>query len=193
MSKQDELSAALRGSSAPVQLRRGIGVVLSTGQPARVAAGSPTRAATSTPVVAAETAVVVAATDDERVLRPMRRSERAARAALAAATVPARVARGYQLRDDLVVECKHVAIEQRRRLNAVLEDALAAYLRRVIADGERPRRGGTQRAGELRRSCRGYRLRDDFVAAYKHFAVEEGCALYEVMDEALSEYLDARG
>jgi hypothetical protein len=50
---------------------------------------------------------------------------------------------------------------------------------------------GTQE--KPKRTTRGYRLRDDLVKRCKRIAVEEERKLYEVMEEALEEYLARRG
>lgn len=43
-----------------------------------------------------------------------------------------------------------------------------------------------------RRVSQGYRLREDLVKACKHIALEEDHTLYEVMEEALEQYLERR-
>ena len=52
---------------------------------------------------------------------------------------------------------------------------------------------GTHQSGRVKRSARGFRLRDDLVRACKRVAFEEDRKLYEVMEEALTEYLARRG
>jgi len=46
--------------------------------------------------------------------------------------------------------------------------------------------------GELRRVNRGYMLREDLILACKQAALSDGRKLYEVMEEALAEYLSRR-
>jgi hypothetical protein len=41
-----------------------------------------------------------------------------------------RVNRGYKLREDLIKDCKRLALEQSRKLYEVMEDALSEYLDR---------------------------------------------------------------
>jgi hypothetical protein len=41
-----------------------------------------------------------------------------------------RVNRGYKLREDLIKACKHIALDQERKLYEVMEDALAEYVKR---------------------------------------------------------------
>lgn len=41
-----------------------------------------------------------------------------------------RVNRGYKLREDLIKQCRRLALEQDRKLYEVMEDALAEYLER---------------------------------------------------------------
>ncbi len=41
-----------------------------------------------------------------------------------------RVNRGYKLREDLITRCKHVALDQHRKLYEIMEDALTEYLER---------------------------------------------------------------
>ena len=41
-----------------------------------------------------------------------------------------RVNRGYKLREDLIIACKHIALDQNRKLYEVMEDALAEYVER---------------------------------------------------------------
>jgi hypothetical protein len=43
---------------------------------------------------------------------------------------PVRVNRGYKLREDLIDECKHLAITQKRNLYEIMEDAIEDYLAR---------------------------------------------------------------
>lgn len=40
-----------------------------------------------------------------------------------------RVNRGYALREDLILDCKRIALEERRKLYEVMEDALAEYIK----------------------------------------------------------------
>ncbi len=47
-----------------------------------------------------------------------------------AEAVPARVNRGYKLREDLIDQTKHLAIKQKRNLYELMEDALTEYLAR---------------------------------------------------------------
>lgn len=41
-----------------------------------------------------------------------------------------RVNRGYMLREDLILDCKRIALEDRRKLYEVMEEALAQYIAR---------------------------------------------------------------
>ncbi len=43
---------------------------------------------------------------------------------------PKRVNRGYMLREDLIIACKRVALNDGRKLYEVMEDALTQYLSR---------------------------------------------------------------
>jgi hypothetical protein len=45
---------------------------------------------------------------------------------------------------------------------------------------------------EIKRVNRGYTLREDYVKALKRIALDDGRKLYEVMDEALAAYIQAR-
>lgn len=45
-----------------------------------------------------------------------------------------RVNRGYKLRENLIKECKRLAIDQGRNLYEVMEDALSEYITRQKAD-----------------------------------------------------------
>ncbi len=47
-------------------------------------------------------------------------------------------------------------------------------------------------AAKPRRIKRGYELREDLVKAFKVTAAEEGRKIYEVMEEALEQYLERR-
>ena len=43
---------------------------------------------------------------------------------------PKRTTRGYRLRDDLIKQCKRIAVEEERKLYEVMEEALEEYLSR---------------------------------------------------------------
>lgn len=47
-----------------------------------------------------------------------------------------------------------------------------------------------QGAGEAKRVSRGYKLREDLIKALKRLAVDTDKKLYEVMEEAIEEYLE---
>jgi hypothetical protein len=79
------------------------------------------------------------------------------------------------------------------------EDAPAAETReRTSASSHGSEIAGTQKRtsagtqGEPKRVNRGYALREDLIKDFKHLAVEEDRKLYEVMEEALEEYLARR-
>ncbi len=44
--------------------------------------------------------------------------------------------------------------------------------------------------GEAKRVSRGYKLREDLIKALKRLAVDTDKKLYEVMEEAIEEYLE---
>jgi hypothetical protein len=46
------------------------------------------------------------------------------------AVQPIRVNRGVSVREDLIIECKRLALDDRRKLYEVLDDALTEYLQR---------------------------------------------------------------
>jgi len=43
-------------------------------------------------------------------------------------SAPVRVSRGYKLRDDLVKQCKQIALDENRKLYEVMEEALERYV-----------------------------------------------------------------
>ncbi len=51
----------------------------------------------------------------------------------------------------------------------------------------------SRRAGDAVRVNRGYKLREDLIKACKRLALETDRPLYEVMEEALSDYLQRHG
>ena len=53
-------------------------------------------------------------------------------------TIPGskRINRGYALREDLILDCKRIALEEGRKLYEVMEEALSEYTAR--------RKGGTE-------------------------------------------------
>jgi len=65
----------------------------------------------------------------------------------------------------------------------VQSPAIAESQNRTIAESQ---------PGELRRVNRGYMLREDLILACKQAALSDGRKLYEVMEEALAEYLSRR-
>ncbi len=48
-----------------------------------------------------------------------------------------RVNRGYKLREDLITECRHIALDQGRKMYEVMEEALAEYIERHKRQMER--------------------------------------------------------
>lgn len=47
--------------------------------------------------------------------------------------MPKRVNRGYKLREDLIKQCKRVALEEDRTLYDVMEEAIESYLERRVS------------------------------------------------------------
>jgi hypothetical protein len=43
---------------------------------------------------------------------------------------PERIARGYKFREDLIIQCKLIALNERRKLYEVMEEALEEYIAR---------------------------------------------------------------
>jgi hypothetical protein len=52
-----------------------------------------------------------------------------------------RVNRGYKLREDLIIACKHIALDQSRKLYEVMEEALAEYVERHQSSGQKEKEG----------------------------------------------------
>jgi hypothetical protein len=46
------------------------------------------------------------------------------------AVQPIRVNRGVSVREDLIIECKRLALDDRRKLYEILDEALTEYLQR---------------------------------------------------------------
>lgn len=73
------------------------------------------------------------------------------------------------------------------------ERETAASQRSEIASSQKDRNAETQkRTAGVKRVNRGYMLREDLIKALKLLAVQEDRTLYEVMEEALEEYLARR-
>lgn len=45
-------------------------------------------------------------------------------------TTPERIARGYKFREDLIKQCKQIALDEDRKLYEVMEEALEEYIAR---------------------------------------------------------------
>lgn len=43
---------------------------------------------------------------------------------------PERIARGYKFREDLIIQCKQIALDERKKLYEVMEEALEEYIAR---------------------------------------------------------------
>jgi hypothetical protein len=54
-------------------------------------------------------------------------------------TAYVRISRGYKLREDLVKECKRIALEDDRNLYEVMDDALEQYIERWKAAQTKPK------------------------------------------------------
>ncbi len=67
---------------------------------------------------------------------------------------------------------------------------------RLSTDSEQPIAPATHErratVPQIKRVNRGYTLREDYIKALKRIALDDGRKLYEVMDEALAAYLQAR-
>ncbi len=53
-----------------------------------------------------------------------------------------------------------------------------------------PNKDDAAKPGEAKRVSRGYMLREDLIKALKKLAVDTDKKLYEVMEEAIEEYLE---
>jgi predicted transcriptional regulator len=53
-----------------------------------------------------------------------------------------------------------------------------------------PGKDDAAQPGEAKRVSRGYKLREDLIKALKRLAVDTDKKLYEVMEEAIEEYLE---
>ena len=91
---------------------------------------------------------------------------------------PIRRGRGFQLSTEKAAE------EQRTN-----EEASPSVSRNQEIEKSRNRESVVEKP---RRIKRGYELREDLVKAFKVTAAEEGRKIYEVMEEALEQYLERR-
>lgn len=115
-SNKQNLSDLLGGAGTPPEIRRGRGMRLST-----------------EPAEAAEVAINATQRDTPENAQSHDRTSAKLRQ-------PARVNRGYALREDYVKQLKRIAVEEDRKLYEVMEEALAQYLaRRRDGNGEEDR------------------------------------------------------
>ena len=105
MPGKKDLASMLGAETAHPKIRRGAGVRLST----EVQAHSPSETATETRT---------SATSHKRTN------------ASKAPKAPKRVNRGYKLREDLIKDCRRIALEEDQALYKVMEAALAEYIER---------------------------------------------------------------
>jgi predicted DNA-binding protein (UPF0278 family) len=105
MPGKKDLASMLGAETAHPKIRRGAGVRLST----EVTAHSPSETAPETRT---------SATSHKRTN---------------ASKAPKRVNRGYKLREDLIKDCRRIALEEDQALYEVMEEALAEYIERYRA------------------------------------------------------------
>jgi hypothetical protein len=108
--KKNDLAARV------ANIPRGPGFRLST----EVAAEAP--ATSSAPDPAAEAQVSSSAEAPESINAETQNRKKAAQ--------PIRVNRGVSVREDLIIECKRLALDDRRKLYEILDEALTEYLQR---------------------------------------------------------------
>ncbi len=113
-SNKQNLSDLLGGPGTPPEIRRGRGMRLST-EPVESTDGANDAAHAATPENAQS---------HDRINAKLRQ--------------PARVNRGYALREDYVKQLKRIAVEEDRKLYEVMEEALAQYLARRRGDDGTP-------------------------------------------------------
>ncbi len=110
---KQNLSDMLGGPGTPPEIRRGRGMRLST-----------------EPLEDPDVATDVAQPDAHKNAQSQDRTSAKSRQ-------PARVNRGYALREDYVKQLKRIAVEEDRKLYEVMEEALAQYLARRDGKEER--------------------------------------------------------